>query len=230
MLGLLHTLGCNQGVPREMVVLYMVSGAPHALCLSSPAAWGGDCVCTVWLASLYVIIKYGNWGPSCASLLSFVFDVVSSVLYPATEDFRAAQSAGTGAFKAGGLVSFQVSKGRLCQQNLAKMLVVFARKALSYLCLVWAKGGTKWQTDWAHAAGFQWQHFANHDLHLLHFLAMLTEELVVEAGLITLLCCYQILFNDRVLCGPLNFTQNCMHALVLKSKMLHIAPRCALVG
>jgi len=36
-------------------------------------------------------------------------------------------------------MSFQVSKGRLCQQNLAKVLVVFARKALSYLFLCLSK-------------------------------------------------------------------------------------------
>lgn len=56
------------------------------------------------------------------------FDVVSSVLYPATEDFHAAQSAGSGAFEAGGLMSLQVSKGRLCQQNLAKMLGFFCQE------------------------------------------------------------------------------------------------------
>lgn len=32
-------------------------------------------------------------------------------------------------------MSFQVSKGRLCQQNLDKLLVVFTRKTLSYLCV-----------------------------------------------------------------------------------------------
>lgn len=72
-------------------------------------------------------------------MVSFVSNVVSSVLYPATEDFHAAQSVRAGAFKAGHLMSFQVSKGRLCQQNLDKMLVVFARKALSYLCLCLSK-------------------------------------------------------------------------------------------
>lgn len=59
-------------------------------------------------------------------------------------------------------------------------------------------------------------------LHLLHFLVMLMEELALGAGLIVLLCCYRVLFDDRVLCSPWNFTQKCMHALVLSSKMLHI--------
>jgi len=39
------------------------------------------------LPSFCAIIKHGIWGPSCASLVSFVFGVVSSVLYPAAEGF-----------------------------------------------------------------------------------------------------------------------------------------------
>lgn len=39
-------------------------------------------------------------------------------------------------------------------------------------------------------------------LHLLHFLVMLMEELALGAGLIVLLCCCQVLFNDRLLSAP----------------------------
>lgn len=67
------------------------------------------------------------------------------------------------------------------------------------------------------------QGFNGNSVASLPFFGDADEKACRRVGLIALLCCYQVLFNDRALCSPWNFTQKCMHALVLSSKMLHIA-------
>lgn len=71
--------------------------------------------------------------------------------------------------------------------------------------------------------GLMLQGFNGNPVASLAFFVDAMEQLAVWAGLIVLLSCYQVLFNDRVLYSPWNFTQKYMHALVLCSKMLHIA-------
>lgn len=71
--------------------------------------------------------------------------------------------------------------------------------------------------------GLMLQGFNGNPVASLAFFVDAMEQLAVWAGLIVLLSCYQVLFNDRVLYSPWNFTQKYMPALVLCSKMLHIA-------